>query len=183
MQFTIFLLMGLFFIGLQTTLFQVLPTWIGQPDLLFLLIVFIAIHFSTAKGAVLTLILGIFVEVVSGYFLGIYAIAYLLIFFLIKGLAMGLAIDESNHQPPIVALGYLLANGFIYMSTSMLADDPLTPWNWGEILRQLLIITILTVPMNVMFKALWQPKIKMDDLNPFFKLFQQPKGNRYRSKN
>ncbi len=183
MRFTIFLLMGLFIIGLQTTFFKILPTWIGQPDLLFLLIVFIAIHFPTAKGAVLTLILGIFIEVVSGYFIGIYAIAYLLIFFLIKGLSVGLAIDESNHQPPMVALGYLLANGFIYMSNSMLADNPLTPWNWGEILSRLLIVTILTVPMNIMFKALWHPQIKVDDLNPFFKLFQQPKGNRYRNKN
>lgn len=182
MRFIIFLLLGFFFIGLQTTLFQALPKWIGLPEFLFLLIVFIAIHFPTAKGAILTLIFGTLTEVTSGYFLGIYSIAYLLIFFIIKGLSAGLAIDESNYQPPIVAIGYLLANSIVYMCTAMLAEESLIPWNWGEILQRLLIITILTVPMNIIFEALWQKRIKIDDSQIFFKLFQQQKGNRYRNK-
>lgn len=181
MRFFIFLFLGFFFIGLQSTVFQDLPKWIGMPDFLFLLIVFIAIHFPIAKGAALTIIFGILTEVISGYFLGIYAIAYLLIFFMIKGLSIGLAIDESNHQPPIVALSYLLANVVIYACTAMLSADNLLPWNWGEILQRLLIITILTVPMNILFEMLWKNKKKNNDQQLFVKLFQQQKGNRYRN--
>jgi len=182
MRFIIFLLLGLLFITLQTTLFQALPKWVGLPDLLFLLIVFIAIHFSAAKGALLTIIFGTVMEVFSGYFLGIYVIAYILVFFLIKALSIGLAIDEANHQPPIVALGYLMANGIIYTCTAMLAEDSLVPWSWGEILQRLLIITILVVPMNVFFESLWKLNIKNNDDNQnFLQIFQYRKGNRYRT--
>jgi len=179
LRFVIFLFLGFFFIGLQTTLFQALPEWVGLPDFLFLLIIFIAIHFPAAKGAVLVLIFGILLEAVSGYFMGIYAIAYLLIFFMVKGLAAGLAIDETNLQPPIVAVGYLLANGIVYMCTAMLVQNNLMPWNWGEILQRLLIIIILTVPVSAFLEMLWKRTAKKDNSHNFL-LFQPPRGNRYR---
>jgi rod shape-determining protein MreD len=181
LRFIIFLFLGFAFIGLQTTLSQALPQWIGLPDFLFLLIVFIAIHFPAIKGATLVLIFGVLVEAVSGYFLGIYTIAYLLIFFIIKGLAAGLAIDEANLQPPIVAIGYLLANGVIYMCTDMLATTSLMPWNWGEILQRLLIITILTVPVSAFLEMLWGMAAETDDRHQF-SLFQSHKGNHLHKK-
>jgi len=180
MRFIIFLLFGLFFISLQTTLFQTLPKWVGLPDLLFLLIVFIAIHFPTAQGAILTLVFGTVLEVFSGYFLGIYVIAYLLIFFIIKTVSIGLSIDEANHQPPMVALSYLLANGIIYTFSAMLAENNLVPWGWGEILQRLLIITILVVPMNIFFEKLWRLNIKNKGNQGLLQIFQHKKGNRYR---
>ncbi len=182
MRFITFLFLGLFFIGLQTTLLQFLPKWMGIPDLLFLLIVFISIHFPTATGITLTFIFGILLEALSGYFLGIYAIAYFLVFLIIKGLSTGLAIDESNHQPPIVALTYLMANGIVYLCTAMLADNPLNHWGWGEILQRLLIITILVVPMNIIFEFFAKLSFKnTNDRQAFLQIFQQQKGNRYRN--
>ncbi len=87
MQTLVFLILGTVFIILQTTLFQCLPVWIGIPDLIFLQIVFMAIHLRVYQGAFLTLVFGIVLEVFSGYFLGLYALAYILVFFIIKGLS------------------------------------------------------------------------------------------------
>ncbi|HFQ81096.1 MAG TPA: hypothetical protein ENK33_06965 [Desulfobacterales bacterium] len=180
MRFILFLSLGCLFIGLQTTIFQALPKWIGVPDLLFLLIIFIALRASIAQGVLLMMIWGTIMGVLSGYFSGLYTIAYLLIFVIVKALSMGLSIDEINHQPPIVALSYLLANGIIYIFSSMLASSSLTPWLWGEILQRLLIITILVIPAHKVFSLLWNIGINNKD-NGFPTIFRSKQGNRRRT--
>jgi len=44
MLVSVFFFLGVFLLILQTTLFQILPEWAGKPDLLFVLIVFLAIR-------------------------------------------------------------------------------------------------------------------------------------------
>ncbi len=180
MRFILFLSLGCLFIGLQTTIFQALPKWIGVPDLLFLLIIFIALRAPIAQGVLLMMIWGTIMGVLSGYFSGLYTIAYLLIFVIVKALSTGLSIDEINHQPPIVALSYLLANGIIYIFSSMLASSSLIPWLWGEILQRLLIVTILVIPAHKMFSFLWNIGINNED-NGFPAIFRSRQGNRRRT--
>jgi len=178
MRTLVFFLLGTFFITLQTTLFQRFPTWMGMPDLLFLQIVFMAIHLRFYQGALLTLVFGIALEAFSGYFLGLYALAYLLVFIIIKGLSSALAINEANHQAPIVALGYLLANSFIYVCSAMLTSESQGAWEWGGLLQRVLIVIILVVPVNRLFTALLDfcdRGIEKKEL-----LFHRKTGNRYR---
>ncbi|MDP2106058.1 MAG: rod shape-determining protein MreD, partial [Desulfobulbaceae bacterium] len=147
MRFSLFFLLGIFFLSLQTTVLQSLPQWVGVPDLLFLMIVFLALYFKPWPGAVLTVLFGIVMEVFSGYFLGLYAMAYLMIFFVVKGLAAHFALDALNHQPPLVALAYLVVNAFVYLSSLMLVDGSLYPWGWGIMLQRALIVNILVIPI------------------------------------
>lgn len=179
MRFFIFFLLGILFLTLQTTVFQAFPEWVGIPDLLFLLIVFLALHCKPWPGAVLTVLFGIGVEVFSGYFLGLYALAYLLVFFMVKGLSGRFALGALNHQPPLVALTFLLANAFVYLSSLMLSEEALKPWGWGAMLQRVLIVTILVVPMNRWFSSIltW-----CDQRRRTRSLFRQKKGNYYKAR-
>jgi len=178
MRVFIFFLLGILFISLQTTLFQAFPEWVGVPDLLFLLILFLALYFRPWPGAVLTLLLGVGMEVFSGHFLGLYVMAYLMIFFVAKGLAGHFALDALNHQPPLVALSYLFVNAFIYLSSLMLADTPLSPWGWGIMLQRTLIITILVIPVN---RCLFLVMSRCDKRPKKRSFFGQKKGNYYKA--
>lgn len=177
MRITVFLLLGMFLLTVQTTIFHVLPEWVGMPDLLFLLVVFMAIHMKTTSGAILTLVFGTMVEVFSGYFLGLYALAYLLVFFVLKGLSVALSIDEVNHQPPIVALCYLIANGFVYVFSVMLVDNHSSSWSWGGVLQRVLIVIILVVPVGRLFSLV----LGLCDRREEFNFLSRRKGNRYRT--
>lgn len=179
MRNLIFFLLGALFIALQTTVFQAFPEWVGVPDLLFLLIVFLALHGKSWTSAVLVVLFGIGIEVCSGYFLGLYAVAYLLVFFIIKGLSASFALDVLNHQPPLVALVFLFANAFVYLSSLMLSEESPTPWGWGAILQRVLIVTILVIPVTRCFSSImsWCDRRRKQRT-----LFGPKKGNYYKAR-
>jgi rod shape-determining protein MreD len=179
MRFVLFFLLGILFIALQTTVFQAFPEWVGVPDLLFLFIVFLALNAKTETGALLTALFGICVEVFSGYFLGLYVVAYLLVFFIIKWLSVRLALNELNHQPPLFALAYLFVNAFVYLSSLMLSDESLIPWAWGGVLQRVLIVTILSIPVSRWFSSIM---VWCDRRPNHSSLFQQKKGNYYKAR-
>jgi rod shape-determining protein MreD len=182
MRIAAFIILGMVLITMQTSLLQVLPEWLGLPDLIFLLIIFAAIYFEILQGVVLCLVLGTFMEVFSGYFLGLYVISYLLVFALVRSVSTGLAIKDQSQQPAIAAVTYVLAGGFTYIFTSMLADESLSPWSWGEVLRRVLIITILTIPFNCVFRQVMKLCDKKYERKSFFSPNKFYKGNRYRPK-
>lgn len=179
MKIILLLFLGIFSLALQTTVFQALPEWIGIPDLLFLLIVFLSLHCKPGTGATLTLLLSIALEVFSGYFLGLYAIAYLLIFFFIKWLSVRFALTEITQQPALAALAYLFVNAFVYLSSMMLADVPPNPWGWGGILQRVLIVTILAIPAN---RCLLSLMSWCDQRRRGGSFFRQKKGNKYKAR-
>ena len=179
MKIILLLLLGVLFLALQTTVFQAFPEWIGVPDLLFLLIVFLALHCKPGTGAVLTLLLSIGVEVSSGYFLGLYAIAYLLVFTIIKWLSGRFALQEVTQQPALAALAYLFVTAFVYLSSLMLADVSYNPWGWGAILQRVLIVTILAIPVN---RWLFSISSWCDQGQRRRSFFRPKKGNQYKAR-
>ncbi len=66
----VFLVLGMITLVFQTTLLQLLPSWLGRPDLMFLLIVFIACRAGIIKGAFVVLVMGFLMDVFSGISLG-----------------------------------------------------------------------------------------------------------------
>ena len=179
MKTILFLLLGVLFLTLQTTVFQAFPEWIGVPDLLFLLIVFMALHCKPGAGTLLTLLLSVGVEVFSGYFLGLYAIAYLLAFTIIKWMSGRFALKEVHQQPALAALAYLVVNAFVYLSSLMLTNESSHPWGWGAILQRVLIVTILAIPVN---RWLFSISSWCEQKHPQRSFFRQKKGNQYKAR-
>lgn len=141
-----FLILGATLLTIQTTLFTMLPSWMGNPDLLFLLIVFIAIRFDLFRGALLALFFGLMTDIFAGVFLGLFPVIYLLLFFILQGLSRLLIIDESVHQAPLAAASYLFTNSCIFIFARILAPDSPLAWSWRNIILGTLIMAVIAIP-------------------------------------
>ena len=151
MVFIFFLLLGGVLLTLQTTLFQFLPEWAGKPDVLFILVVFMAARFDGYRGAGLVLLYGLGMDIFTGIYLGFYPIIYLLLFFGLKGISRHLVIYESVQQIPVVAFSYLFVCGAIYCSAALLAPSCQIVWSWRDMLVQMIMLAVISVPFFVLF--------------------------------
>jgi rod shape-determining protein MreD len=146
MQTTLFFFTGIVLLVLQTTIFQVLPSWLGKPDLYFLLIIFLAWRLEVVRGIFLVIVLGIIMDVFSGVFLGIYPVTYLLIFLLIKGTGKYLPISNSTYQVPMVASSYLIVAVGNYIASYLFSPEP-PAWFWPQIVWQVALLSLLSLPV------------------------------------
>ena len=168
---------GTFLLVMQTTLLHVLPDWVGRPDLLFLLIVFLGTNLDIFKGAMLALLFGLLMDIFSGIFLGLHPVVYLLLFFILKGAGRHLAINESVHQVPLVVLSYLFTASAIYTFASMLAPESQIAWAWGTQILQVLILDVICMPFFHLFNWITTVFDAKNQSNPFRR---SRTGNRFR---
>jgi rod shape-determining protein MreD len=147
MYIIIFLILGILILVLQTTFLQLLPPWLGKPDILFLLIVYISCQSDILRGSVLILLLGLLMDVFSGVFLGLYPVIYLLVFAFIKGISRKIAINEFAYQVPLAVISYLFVSIVMFLFSFSLAPDTPPQWSWGTILLQLLMLAVIGAPV------------------------------------
>ncbi len=171
-------LLGTILLILQTTVLHALPEWFGRPNLLFLLVVFIATNLDVYKGAMLALLFGLLMDIFSGIFLGLHPIVYLLLFFVLQGVSRTLAINEAVHQMPLVALSYLATASSIYLFATILAPESTFYWAWGNEILQVLILAIICIPFFSFCKWIIALLNDTGKRNPFRR---QKSGNRYLS--
>lgn len=150
----IFLILGSFLLILQTSLFTLLPKWVGNPDLLFLVVIYMACKMDSYQGAILTLIFGLLMDIFSGIVPGLFPAVYLGLFVTIKILSKHFIIEESSHQPPLAVTCYLLSSGAIYLYTAFFSPDISLFWSWRDLLLQMFILGILSVPSYHVFSSL-----------------------------
>lgn len=147
----IFLILGILILIVQTTFLQILPPWLGYPDILFLLIVYISCQKEILAAAVIILLLGLLMDVFSGVYLGLYPVVYLLIFAFIKGISRKIALSDFTYQVPLAVISYLLVSIFMFGFSYLLAPESLPQWNWGTILLQLLMLAVIGAPVFALF--------------------------------
>ena len=153
MLFFVFLIIGILILVLQTTFLQLLPAWLGKPDILFLLIVYIACQVDILRGAFIILLLGLIMDAFSGVFLGLYPVIYLLVLAFIKGISRQIAINEFAYQVPLAVISYLLVGIGMFLFSFFLAPDSPPQWSWGIILLQLLILAVIGTPVFGIFDS------------------------------
>lgn len=149
-----FFTLGAFLLTLQTTLFQVLPEWAGKPDLLFVLVVFLAINMETFHGAILALLFGLVMDIFSGIFLGLYPVVYLGLYFLLRTLSAHLAIREPAHYWVLVPACYLAANVGIYIFSAILSPQAPPDWSWAALILQMIILAVISLPLFSLFERI-----------------------------
>jgi len=150
----IFLILGILILVLQTTFLQLLPVWLGKPDILFLLIIYLSCQSDVIRGSVVILLLGVLMDVFSGVFLGLYPVVYLLVFAFIRGISRRVAINEFAYQVPLAVISYLFVSiGMFLFSYSMTPDTP-SQWYWGTILLQLLMLAVIGAPVFGIFDSI-----------------------------
>jgi len=154
MFIVIFLIVGIFILVLQTTFLQLFPAWLGKPDILFLLIVYLACQEGILREAVVVLLLGVLMDVFSGVFLGLYPVIYLLVFAFIKGVASQIAIHEFPYQVPLAIISYLFVGIGMFIFSFFMGPESLVQWPWEAVLMQLLILAVIGSPVFVVFDAI-----------------------------
>jgi rod shape-determining protein MreD len=143
---TVFIILGATLLIIQTTILTRMPSWIGSPDLLFLLVLFMATRMDSYRGIMLTLVYGLMMDIFSGIVPGLFPAVYLVLFVTIKYLSRHLIINEPTHQPPLAAASYLACSGAIYLYTVLFGVEIEIFWAWRDLLLQMLILAILTLP-------------------------------------
>lgn len=154
MFIAIFLILGILIIILETTFLQFLPIWLGKPDILFLLIVYISCQAENIGGLVLIFLLGLLMDVFSGVFLGFYPVVYLLVFAFIKGIARKIAINQFAYQIPLALISYLLVSICMFFFSYALEPDMVPQWSWGALLLQLLMLAVIGGPVFALFDTI-----------------------------
>lgn len=169
MRIICFFVLGAFLLIMQSTLFPLLPSWLGRPDPLFLLVVFLAYRFDLFRGALLVFLLGLTMDIFSGVILGLYPIIYLLIFFLLKAAYRYLSINESVAQIPLAIVSYLLSCSAIFVVLYLLATDNPPEWSWGSVLLQTVLLTIISIPCFVVYEFVLELLAKKVFITRYFK--------------
>jgi len=146
MLITVFIILGAFLLVVQTTIFVRTPQWLGNPDLLFLLVLFVATKVDKYRGIILVMIYGLMMDIFSGFVPGLYPAVYLGLFLTIKYISSQVIVDEPTHQPPLAAACYLLCSGAIYLYIAIFNPGTNILWSWRDLLLQMFILAILALP-------------------------------------
>ena len=175
----VFFATGMLLLVLQTTLFHLLPAWLGRPDLLFLLIVFVALYLETFRGLVLTLLLGMSMDIFSGLLPGVYPLVYLLLFLAIRQISRHLALGDSVHQVPLVMAGFLAVAVGIQLLVSALAPETPMFWAWPQLLQNIVILGVICLPFFHLCRRLLTLLENKPPLTSF--VFKRRAANRFKS--
>jgi rod shape-determining protein MreD len=154
MFIVIFLLLGILIIIVETTFLQFMPVWLGKPDILFLLIVYISCQAEIIRGLAVILLLGLLMDVFSGVYLGFYPVIYLLVFAFIKGISRKIAINEFAYQVPLAIISYLLVSIGMFVFSYSQGPEELYQWSWGTVILQLLMLAVIGAPVFGVFDAI-----------------------------
>ncbi len=147
MRSLFFFLLGTFLLVVQTSIFPALPKWLGKPDLLFMVMIFLALRMPVFQGGVLTLLFGLEMDIFSGVFLGLYPLIYLIIFLVVRLISKILAFGDVAQQIPLMVASYLFMTSGIFIGQSLLAPKGFLLWSWPDVFLRMLILAIMAVPM------------------------------------
>lgn len=152
MSVPVFILIGLFLIVLQTTVFMFNPLWPAAPDLYFILVAYLAYRFDLLRGLLVLLPISVAMDVVSGVILGTYPAICFIGYALLKTMAEKMPVRESFYQVPFIGVSYLLVYKLVYLALSLLLPDALAPWSWSMMLVRVLLLVLLAYPLLRLFE-------------------------------
>jgi rod shape-determining protein MreD len=170
-----FLALGILLIVAQTTFMQFLPSL--RPDLIYILVAFIAYRFDWLRGFFLVFIFGWMMDVVSGMYLGTYPLQYFLVFVCLKILSQNSPIKETAFQIPLVGASYFLLQMALYSIYSLTQPDTIPEWSWSKILVISVILAVTTIPCFLLYNHIFE-YLQKRRLSP--RILRRRSGNRFR---
>ncbi len=177
MILSLFFFLGILAAVIQTTLFQYFPTWLGCPDLIYILVAFAAYRFSWFRGLIFVFVLGWMMDVISGIHLGAYPLQNVLVFSCLKFLTENSPLKETAYQVPLVGLSYFIVQMTFYFLYTVLAPDTMPAWSWGRVIQETIILLVATVPSFLVFNALFELVNKRRVIH---KVIRKGSGNQFR---
>lgn len=151
-----FFLMGIALVVIQSSIFQFFPTWLGSPDLIFILIAFLAYRFDWLRGLLLVIVLSWIMDVISGLYLGTYPLLYLFLFISLKIFKDNSPVKEVAYQVPLVGLAFLIEHFCLYSCYSLALPGILPEWSWIKILQETFILILATIPCFLLYNKVFE---------------------------
>jgi rod shape-determining protein MreD len=148
-----FFFLGLFLIGLQTTLLMINPLWIAAPDLYFILVAYLAYRHDIIRSLIILFPLSMVFDVLSGLVLGVYPALFILGFCMLKYLSLRLPVRESLYQVPMIAVCFLFIHWVIYMVMVVSIPGLPVPWSWPVMLLRSGLVIVCGYPLLRFFDA------------------------------
>ncbi len=174
-----FLALGLLLIVIQTTFLQFLPAWFGRPDLVYILVAFIAYRFDWFRGLFLVFFCGWMMDAVSGIYLGTYPLLYFLVFTSLKLLSENSPMKETAYQVPLVGISYFLVQMALYSVYSLTFPDTIPEWSWVRMIVTTIVLIVATIPCFLLYNSFFGYFSKKR-LNP--RILRKKPENRFRRK-
>ena len=174
-----FLALGVLLIVIQSTLLQFLPAWFGRPDLIYILVAFIAYRFDWFRGLFLVIFFGWIMDVVSGVYLGTFPLQYFLVFISLKILSENSPMKETAYQVPLVGISYFLVQMALYSIYSLTMPDTIPEWSWGRVVLIATILIMATIPCFLLYNSLFE-YLRKKRLSP--RIMRKQNGNRFRGR-
>lgn len=172
-----FVTLGLFLLAIQTTVFSLFPDWLGKPDLIFILLVFVAYKFNWLAGIFLAFCFGWMMDVASGMFLGTYLGMALMVFCLVKFFTQNSPVKETAYQVPLAGLSYFLLQCCFYAFFLFTQPGVLPPWSWGRVAQETFILLVAAIPCFVLFNWMYE---KISSHRLASKVKKRSAANRFR---
>lgn len=173
-----FLLVGLVLVVCQSSVLYFLPSWMGTPDLVFILITFLAYRFDWLRGLFLVLAFGWVMDVASGIYLGTYPLLYLFLFIFLKMLKENSPLKEAVYQIPLVGLAYLVGHSCLYSFYFLALPEVLPEWSWVTMVRQTLLLVVASIPCFLLYNKLFEQISKRRFVRP--RILRKRSGNYFR---
>lgn len=173
-----FFLVGISLIISQSSIFCFVPSWFGRPDLIFILIAFIAYRFEWLRGLWLVLVFSWIMDVISGLYLGTYPLLYLFLFVSLKIFKEKSPVKEVAYQVPLVGVAFLVEYSGMYFVYSLVLPGVLPEWSWAKILQQTLILIVATIPCFLLYNSLFEHMSKRRLVAP--RILRKRSGNYFR---
>lgn len=151
-----FLVVGITLVVTQTSIFQFFPSWLGRPDLVFILIAFIAYRFDWLRGLLLVIVFSWIMDVVSGLYLGTYPLLYLFLFLSLKIFKENSPIKEVAYQVPLVGIAFFVGYSCLYLFYSLALPGILPEWSWVKIVQEAFILIVATIPCFLLYNSLFE---------------------------
>jgi len=146
---------GVFLIVLESTLLVKIPGWFGRPDLVFILVMWLALRFENTRELLLAALLGLLLDATSGVNNGIYPAAYLVTFIVTRVAVANLNIDRRTHHTTVLVVAYLLFFAIVWLMSSLSGHTELIPWK--QAIPEIMALAIISYPLTHLFDRCLTP--------------------------
>ncbi|BDD86086.1 rod shape-determining protein MreD [Desulfofustis limnaeus] len=177
MRTVAFFLLSVGLLVLQTTVLQAGPSWFSVPDLVLVLVAFIAYRFPWLSGLFLCFAAGWMMDVLAGSFPGLFLFQYLFVFLVLLLVTQRSPIRESAYQVPLVGIVYFTVQCVSYFAMSAIDAEFLLPWSWGRLIRDTVVVMVATIPCFILFNSLYEYLMQRRTVA---RVLQRKSGNRFR---
>ncbi|MBW6519669.1 MAG: hypothetical protein K0A99_01475 [Desulfoarculaceae bacterium] len=178
MRIVSFILVGIALIVIQTSIFQFFPSWLGGPDLIFILIAFSAYRFDWLSGLLLVVVLSWIMDVVSGLYLGTYPLLYLFLFVALKVFKENSPVKEAAFQIPLVGVVFFVGHSCLYAFYSLAVPGVLPEWSWVTLFRETFVLIVATIPCFLLYNSLFEHMSQRRLVPP--RILRKRSGNYFR---